>query len=147
MKPFQFRLERVLTWRGMQLALAEAKVEQLIAGLRTTEAAIAELVQLRAAAQSSLGRAAQLSGANLKTLEMSRIWTIREEKKLAAQKTGLQQSIEAQNRCVAEARRGVKLVERLKEQRYVKWKAEDEHELADLAAESAVSQWRRLNRR
>jgi hypothetical protein len=147
MKSFRFRLERVLTWRGMQLALAEAKVEQLIGSLRTTDAAMAELVQRRAATQSTLGRGALISGANLKTLEISRIWAIREEKKLDAQKQRLQQSIEVQNRCVADARRGVKLVERLKEQRYEKWRTEGEHELAELTAESAISQWRRLNHR
>ena len=36
MKAFRFRLERVLSWRGTELALAEAKVEQLMSGLRST---------------------------------------------------------------------------------------------------------------
>jgi len=57
----------------------------------------------------------------------------------------LRQSITAQNCCVAEARRGVKLVERLKERKYDAWKTEAAHEIDELAAESAIAQWRRVN--
>ena len=59
----------------------------------------------------------------------------------------LRQSIEVQNRCVAQARRGVELVERLKERKYENWKTEADREIDELAAESAIAQWRRLNRR
>ena len=146
MKSFQFRLERVLSWRGTQLSLAEAQAEQLLSGLRTTDEAMTEIVKLRTAAQAIVGRTATVSGAELGALESSRVWAVREEKRLAARKVELQESIEAQNRCVAEARRGVKLVERLKERRHESWKAEADHEIDELAAESAISQWRRLNR-
>ena len=146
MKSFQFRLERVLSWRGTQLSLAEAKAEQLKFGLRTTDEAMAEIVEHRTAAQAIVGRTAMVSGADLRALESSRVWAVREEKRLAARKVELQESIEIQNRCVEEARRGMKLVERLKERRHESWKAEAGHEIDELSAESAISQWRRLNR-
>ena len=146
MKSFQFRLERVLSWRGKQLTLAEAKAEELLGGLRTADAARANVVERRTAAQATVGRSASVSGAALGEFEASRVWAIREEKRLAARMLALQQSVEAQNRCVAEVRRGVKLVERLKERKYESWKAEADHELDELAAESAIAQWRRLNR-
>jgi hypothetical protein len=145
MRSFRFRLERVLSWRGTQLSLAEAKAEVLIGSLRTTDEAMADVVAGRASAQALLGRASTLTGGDLGVLEASRIWAVREEKKLAARRMELQQSIEVQNRCVAEARRGVKLVERLKERKHENWKTEADHEIDELAAESAIAQWRRLN--
>jgi hypothetical protein len=147
MKSFRFRLERVLSWRGTQLSLAEAKVEQLKGGLRNTDEALAKVVERRAATHATVTRAALVSGAELGALEASRVWAVREEKRLAACMMELQQSIEVQNRCVAQARRGVELVERLKERKYENWKTEVDHEIDELAAESAIAQWRRLNRR
>lgn len=145
MKSFRFRLEQVLSWRGAQLTLAETKAEQLLGSLRTTNEAMADVMERRAAAQATVGRAASITGAELGAFEASRVWAIREEKRLAARGVALRQSIEVQNRCVTEARRGVKLIERLKARKHAGWKAEADHELDELAAESAVSQWRRLN--
>ena len=145
MKSFRFRLQRILSWRGTQLSLAEANVEQLRCGARATDQAIMELLQSGASAQATVERAMTVSGADLRALEVSRVWAVREEKRLSDRKVKLQQSIEVQNGCVADARRGVKLVERLKQRQYETWKAEAERELDELAAESALGQWRRSN--
>ena len=145
MKTFQFRLERVLAWRGTELARAEAKGEQLKGGLRAAHESMVELVAGRARAQATTGRSAILSGEDLAVLDRIRIWTVREEKRLAARVLDLEKSIEAQNRCVANARRGVKLVERLRERKHQTWKAESDHEIDELAGESAIAQWRRLH--
>src|ERR1035441_4822987 len=123
MKSFRFRLERVLSWRGAQLTVSETKARQLLGGLRATNEAMADVVERRAAAQTAVGRAASLSGAELGAFEASRVWAIREEKRLAARSLVLRQSIEVQNRCVTEARREVKLIERLKARKHESWKA------------------------
>lgn len=125
--------------------LAEAKAEQMKGALRAIETALAELVERRIAAQANVSRALTVSGAELEMLERARVWTIREEKRLTARKLEVQCSIEEQNRCVAEARRAVKLVERLKERKHQIWKGEADHEIEDLAGESAIAQWRRLH--
>lgn len=145
MKGFRFRLERVLSWRETQLRLAEVKAEQLKGSLRATETALATLLAARVAAQATVGRASVVSGAELGALERLRVWTVREELRLKARILELQQSIEAQNRCVATVRRGVKLVERLKERKHEAWKMEADHEIDELAGESAIAQWRRLH--
>ena len=145
MKAFRFRLERVLSWRGTQLSLAEAKVEQLMRGLRSTNEDMASVAARRTAAQDTVARSAVVSGADLRALESSRLWAVREEKKLAARVIELQQSIKVQDRCVLEARRGVKLVTQLKVRKYQDWKVEAAREIDELAAESAIAQWRRLN--
>jgi hypothetical protein len=145
MKAFRFRLERVLFWRETQLRLAEAKAEQLKSCLLRTDDAMAELVEHRAAALAAVRRDAIVSGADLGAMDRSRVWAVREEKKLAARRMELQQSVAVQNRTVSEARRAVKLVERLRARQYESWKAETDHEMVDLAGESAIAQWRRLN--
>jgi hypothetical protein len=145
MKGFRFRLERVLSWRETQLTLAEAKEEQLKGALRATDTAVAELAERRTAAQGTVGRASMVSGAELDVFERLRVWTNREEKRLANRKLELQRSIEEQNRSVAESRRGVKLVERLKERKHQIWKGEADREIDELAGESAIAQWRRLH--
>lgn len=145
MKSFRFRLERVLSWRGTQLALAEAKAEQLKGGLLAAGQAKIQVVARQAAAQTTALSVPAISGADLVALESARIWTAREEKRLAAQMVEMQRSIEEQNRRVAEARRGVKLVERLKERKLEAWQVEADRELDELSAESAIAQWRRLH--
>lgn len=125
--------------------LAEAKAEQLLGGVRATDQAMVELLQIRAEAQAAVGVSLVVRGADLGALEISRVWAAREEKRLWSRKMELQQSVAVQNRCVADARRGVKLIERLKERQHETWKADANHELDELAAESAIAQWRRLN--
>ena len=145
MKAFQFRLERVLAWRGTELSLAEAKVEELLRGLRTTETALVQIWTRRTAAQAALGGGASVTGSELVALEMSRVWAVREGARLAGQIAELRQSVEAQKRRVSEARRAVKLVERLKERQQALWKAAVEHEAEELSGEFSIAQWRRLH--
>jgi beta-glucosidase-like glycosyl hydrolase len=145
MKGFQFRLERVLSWRRTQLTLAEAKAEQLKGALCAIDTAMMELARRRTASQEHVSQASVVSGVELEMLERSRVWTIREERRLAARKLEVQRAIEDQERCVSEARRRVKLVERLKERKHQIWQEEADRESDELASESAIAQWRRLH--
>jgi len=145
-KAFRFRLERVLAWRETELTLAEAKAEQLTSALLSTNEDLANLMARRMCEQTTVARAATSSGADLGVLERVRLWSVREEKKLAACLVELQQSIEEQNLRVALARRAMKLVERLKERQHGKWKSEADHELEALSGDAAIAQWRRLHR-
>lgn len=145
MKAFRFRLERVLAWRGTELTLAEAKAEQLTSALRSTNEDMANVLARRVEAQTTVVRAATPSGAELGALEASRLWAVREEKRLAARIHRLVDSIEAQNHRVTQARRAMKLIERLKERQHVEWKSEADHELEALSGDAAIAQWRRLH--
>ena len=145
MKTFHFRLERVLAWRSTQLALEEAKAEQIQGGLRVAGEAKAEVARNQAEAVATALQSPTISGATLGELEASRIWANREEKRLAARMAELQQSLVVQYQTVANVRRGVKLVERLREKKLDAWKVEAGAEVDALAAESAIAQWRRLN--
>jgi len=144
-RAFRFRLERVLTWRENELSLAEAKAEQLSNSLIATERALSLALASRTDVQAKVTRDPTLTGAELRALEMARVWAVREEKRLTSRVLELQRSIVEHQRHLAEARRAVKLVERLKERQHGKWRAEADHEVEELAGESAIAQWRRLH--
>jgi flagellar protein FliJ len=144
MKPFHFTLERVLTWRNTQLSLAEVRLEHLRAALLSVEQALEAILVRRLAAQTQVGKSAEVQGSALASLEALRLWTLRESQRLKTHATDLRRAIEEQNRVVTEARRQVRLVERLKERRYEAWKAENARAMEEMAGEFAVAQWRRI---
>jgi hypothetical protein len=146
MKAFHFPLDRVLRWRETKLKLEEARLEGLKAALRSAQQARDDLPRSRSAAQLAVGQAPVVLGRDLAELERFHVWTVCEERRLATRMTELQRAIEEQIRTVTEARRHVRLVERLKARRYESWKAEATRETENLAGESAISQWRRLSR-
>jgi len=145
MKPFHFSLERVLTWRKTQLSLAEVRLEHLRAALISVEQAVEAILVRRLAAQTQVGKSAEVQGSTLASLEALRLWTLRESQRLKTHATDLRRAIEEQNRVVTEARRQVRLVERLKERRHEAWKAETARAVEEMAGEFAVSQWRRIH--
>jgi hypothetical protein len=147
MKAFRFSLDRVLAWWQTQFTLETAKLERLNADLRAAGHARDEVLRRRAEAQSAVGRSSVVRGSDLRVLETFRVWSIGEEFKLAAHVKKLECAIEEQHRTFAEARRRVRLIERLKERRREDWKAEFDQELEQLAGEFAISQWGRSDKR
>jgi flagellar biosynthesis chaperone FliJ len=145
MKPFHFSLERVLTWRATQLSLAEVRMEHLRAALISVEQAVEAILVRRLAAQTQVGKSAEVQGSALAALEALRLWTLRESQRLKTHATDLRRAVEEQNRVVTEARRQVRLVERLKERRYEAWKADSARAVEEMAGEFAVAQWRRTH--
>jgi hypothetical protein len=147
MKAFRFSLDRVLHWHETTLKLEEMKVESLKAALRSARQTRDDLPRRRAATQLAIGQAPVVLGRDIAELERFNGWTLREERRLTARMLELQHLIEEQIVVVTEARRRVRLVERLKDRRYESWKAEENRETENLAGEAAISQWRRLDSR
>jgi flagellar export protein FliJ len=143
MPAFHFRLERVLTWRRTELRIAEAQLERLQGELRAIEAAAEAVPRRLEAAQNSVTQSGSVRGSDLASIETFRQWSLREGRRLAACAVEARKAIAKQTDAVVLARRGVKLVERLKERRRDAWKADADHELEAMAGEFAVSQWRR----
>jgi DNA polymerase III psi subunit len=143
MKPFRFSLERVLGWRRTQLSLEEAKMERLQSELTVSEQARLQLpVRLHVLAER-ISTASDLRGAQLAELEAFRVWTVREDQRIAAWILKLRQSIAVQARAVTEARMRLRLIGRLKENRHAAWQAECDKELEEFASEFVVSRWTR----
>jgi hypothetical protein len=143
MQAFHFRLERVLVWRRQEQRREEARLEALNGALRALEAEAAAVPKRRADALEALAHAESVTGADLAALELHRQWAIREAKRLAQEIAETRRSLTAQEIKLAEARRRVKLVERLKERRLETWRLESDKEMEVLAGEFAVMEWRR----
>jgi hypothetical protein len=145
MKSFRFSLDRVLAWRRTQSTLAESKLERLRADLRAIRQEEGEVGRRQSQVEFETVRSVSVFGADLGALESVRRWARSEIRRLQAAAASLEPAIAAQEREVVEARRRVMLLERLRERRHAGWKAEFERELAELAGESALAQWRRVS--
>ena len=143
MKAFQFRLEHALAWRRTRLAAEEARLERLRAGLRAVLEARLAALRTRVEEQARAGLAESVSGAELAAVDAVRRWSLAEAVRLASRAAEMQRDIAALERALLEARRGVRLLERLRERRLRTWRQDAERELEELAGESAIAQWRR----
>jgi hypothetical protein len=143
MAAFRFSLQRALTWRETQLTLEETRLERLHADLRALQQAAEAVREEWQTAQTAVRQAPSVSGAAVAELDMFRLWARREEERLAARTQETQKAIDTQQCVVSEARRKVRLLERLREHRHAGWKAEEDRQIEELAGESAIAQWRR----
>ncbi|MBI4877812.1 MAG: hypothetical protein HY822_24535 [Acidobacteria bacterium] len=146
MKRFEFPLERVLKWRRARL---DAELAAL-GGLRTEAQAIDErrsaIDSERAAAERALAGAAILEARQLEALDGFRAWSQRESRRLSGQRAECERRIDAQRQRVAEARRGFRLLERLRQVRQAEWSAQLDRELENLAGELHLARIARLQR-
>jgi hypothetical protein len=141
MKAFRFSLERALSWRRMRLAVEEARLQGLHADLSATERTRLELPARLDVAAAAAMASPQLYGATLAELEAFRVWSLREGQRLAGHALEIRRAIQRQMQAVGEARRQVRLIERLKERRHEQWKGEAECEIEALAGELSIAQW------
>jgi hypothetical protein len=143
MSGFQFKLQRVLSWRESQLSIEEADLERLRFELTTVETALQEL-ESRAAKEVELIQCSRsLNAGDLAGIANARKWVVFERKRLQARGADCLRRIEVKTASLMEARRKVRLMERLKERRHASWTQEENRAMEDLAGESAVNSWRR----
>lgn len=139
MKAFRFSLEKVLTWRRIQLELEENKLKQQHAVLAAMDRARAELEAAGIRAELEVRDCPSLSGLDLRALAGFRLHVQNEERAIAARRLEFLKQLEAQQNAMLEARRRCRLLERLKERRLAEWQAASDHELEQLAAESYLA--------
>lgn len=139
MRRFRFGLESVLRWRQHQLEVEQFALEALLAERERIRSQIWQNRQAGAAAQREILAQPEIEAAELVALEA---WV----RRLAAERTRLEKAgeecetrISAQRGRVLEARRRLRLLERLRERRFQEWRAELERESETLAAESFLS--------
>ncbi|HTA44362.1 MAG TPA: hypothetical protein VK789_18060 [Bryobacteraceae bacterium] len=146
MRPFRFRLEKVLSWREAQLAMEEADLERLRSDLHSIEAAIDALTLRDEAATERMRRMRSASGSEIADIARRHDWVLQEEKTLRSRVAECGRKIEQRTAAITEARRKVELLERMKDRRKQVWDAESDLELEQLAGESAIGAWRRADR-
>ncbi len=143
MKKFTFPLQRIRDFRGRLAEAEEVKLERLLGERAAGAAAIARLSE----EQSALGRA-PVAEAETQAQELAARDSYREHlggkrKGLLALQLGCENRIAAQTRLVLEARRKVKLLDKLKERKLGDWTAEFDRELEALAAELFLAKMQR----
>jgi hypothetical protein len=142
LKAFRFSLERVLEWRRTSLTLEEGKLENLRAEVEALLREREELWRRIAALGAEAVEGKSLRAGDLIALERFRLRLLREVEVMTERIKERQAAAAAQAVVVTEARRRVRLVDRLKGRRYEDWKLEADREMETLAGEFAVRQWR-----
>lgn len=141
MRKFTFPLGRVMDWRAMLVRIEESKLDQLYAELRAIDSRQAALDREREQSEQALLTASASTGTELAALDSFRRFAFAERNRLEGLRAGVQQRIVAQIQVVAKKRRDVKLLERLKDQRFEKWQAAFAREIEAQADESFLAKW------
>jgi len=143
MKKFVFPLSRVMDWRAMLVRVEESKLEQIYAELRVIDARKAALEREREQSERAMLARSATTGAELSALDSFRRFVFAERNRLEGVRAGISERIAAQIQVVSKKRRDVKLLERLKDQRFEKWHTEFGREIDAEADESFLAKWNR----
>jgi flagellar export protein FliJ len=143
MKKFAFSLERVREIRMRQAEEEEIRLERLLAERAAAHAAIARLDEERESARAALSADSAIESQDLAARDEYRSLLLAKRKELLDRQSGCQNRIAAQTQVVLEARRKVRLLDKLRRRRLGEWTAELERELEALAAESFLARRQR----
>ena len=143
MNCFKFPLQKVLDWRRTQLELEEIRFRQQSAAMAELDRASA---QLNAAGQTAERRVRDwnpVAGGELAALGSFRLHVKLKETELARPRAECRKELGRRENVMLEARRRLRLLERLKERRLEEWCAARDKELEDLASEAYLAKWKR----
>jgi len=143
MRTFQFRLERVLDWRRLELESEEARFQRQAAVLAELDRARADVTEAARHAEAEVRAYSPLSGDHLGALAEFQAFVRRRETEIAAQRVEAVRKLDAQRAVMLEARRRFRLLERLRGRRWEEWRKAGDKELEELAGESYTAQWAR----
>jgi flagellar export protein FliJ len=146
-KRFEFPLDRVLAWRRTQARLEEAKLEPLLAREQALQAAARRLEQEGQQAQQEALARPSSSGDELAALDNFRQHTLREQQRTTQAQAQLRVTIDAHRSAIAIKRRDVRLLEKLREQRWSAWQSAAAREVDQQAEDSHLARWKPLSER
>ena len=141
MPSFRFPLAKVLEWRRTQPEIAEIQFKR-------ESAALAEIDRQRAECEAS-GIKAELevrawkpvTGPDLEALGSFRLQVKAREAAIALERAAQVKKAEAREAAMLEARRRLRLLERLREQRADEWRTAENRALETAASETYLTQW------
>jgi DNA-binding HxlR family transcriptional regulator len=143
-KKFTFPLNRVKDFRQLQARLEEIKLEALYAELRALDTREVALIQSRVQAEKHLRAAKSLTGLELETFSSFQSASKEEQKRMDAARANCRGRIDKQVAIVTLKRRDVRLLEKLKEQRFEAWEKDMFKELDQQAEDLYLGRWGRL---
>ncbi|MBM3774054.1 MAG: hypothetical protein FJW37_02735 [Acidobacteria bacterium] len=141
MKPFHFRLERVLAWRKTQLEIEKARAARLAAEMRECALAIERLEAERVASGQELLGQASVEGWSLAALAGYRTRLGMAGRRLEAQRQDFERRYGEQRSRVIEAQQRSRLLEKLKGRQHAEHQQESGKELEPFSAENYLAQW------
>jgi flagellar export protein FliJ len=143
MKTFRFPLQKALELRDMQLGLEEAKFQKAAATVAAADREREALLAIRADAEAEVRGAPTVAGEDLASLSAFQRHAEMQEKRILAHRAQCVTAMEAQRAVMLEARRALRLLERLKDKRKAEWNLEAAKEIEEMASESYLAQWSR----
>ena len=143
MARFQFSLEKVLRWRGIELTRQEAVLQRLLQQHRRLEAASQSVAGERSRLTNSLGDLADLQGSDLRASAAYSLRLRQRAEKIAQLAARSARDLAAQQKKYSEAQLRVRLLEELKARQVQRWEYEEARQLETLAAESHLASWNR----
>jgi flagellar FliJ protein len=143
MKRFLFALEGALRWRQRRLEQEESRLRSLAAERDALRERIRQIGEARRGAERELLGQASIPAEDLAALEAYRLRLARERARLEQAEADCEGRLAAQRERVLEARRDVRVIEKLRERRLAEWQAEADRELEGLAAEVFLARWGR----
>lgn len=141
MTSFRFPLERVLEWRRTELELADARFKQQAAALAELDRQQAELEATGIRTEIEVREWRPVSGSDLAALGGFRLELRKRQRGLAARRAECRKELARRQEAMLEARRRLRLLERLKERRLAEWRAAWDRELDEQAAMSYLARW------
>lgn len=142
MKSFQFPLTKALEWRKTQLEIEENKLKQMSALLEQLDLARVELKNARERAEQGILNCSCVERTDLMALAAYQRRVSKEQKGLLQKRQESEIRITGQRQTVLEARRQVRLLEKLKQRRLAEWQSQLNQEIDNLASEAYLSRWK-----
>jgi len=143
MKRFQFRLARVRDFRRQQLEVEEAKLEVLRAERQQIEEESLRLENEATGTRNSLMVIGSVEAQDLVAADRYLRFLAIEMKRQAAKMADWQGRTAKQQQAMVEARRRVRLLEKLEEKQLRLWKEEADREQENLSAELYLARWKK----
>jgi flagellar export protein FliJ len=141
MKSFSFSLANVLNWHRTQCDLREAAVRRFSLELEQVNSQLAQLRAVKVAGEQAVLSARELTRRDLEALAGYRIRFRKHEAALLGMAREHEARIAEERRQWLEARRRVRMFEKLRARRLEQYDYERDRELEQFAAEMYLAQW------
>ena len=143
MNSFQFPLQKVLDWRRTQLEMEEFQFRQQSAAMADLDRENAQLQEAGSTAERQVRVWNPVAGGELAALGSYRLHVRLKETELAVPRAECRKELGRRESVMLEARRRLRLLERLKERRLAEWCEARDKELDELASEAYLANWKR----
>jgi hypothetical protein len=142
-KKFHFPLDRVLGWRRTLVRLEQIKLEGMMNELRQLEGQSALVQGERESAQRAVIQSPSNLGLELAAFELFRTASANRSAALSREGVACLERIRVQREVVSLKERDVRLLEKLREDRWKAWGVEENREVDRQAEESYLGRWKR----